>query len=475
MHPRAHKAKATRWLVLLLLLLLGLLLFPRKAHGGGPLLVGGPTFGIEGQPIIWNPAAMPVQYRVDGGPLSRTPGGTVVIDNAAGVSRLNSMFQVWQDVPTAAISFNNAGPIQSAGAFADGDVSTVEEFEAVYQSCWDGTQSPIVFDADGTLVDQLIGDQHVIGFSGQCNVNSSAGYIVSALALLNGRFQDGIDDGGTNLEITAAEFDMAFAHEFGHFIGLDHSQINLVVLNEPSGACLLNDLAGLPLMYPFFHCQARTTAGLPPLAPDDTAWVSRLYPETANNPPNQKPFASAYGTIRGSIFFSDGLTPVQGVNVIARDTANPQRVAVSVVSGYLFTGDFGQDVTGTNDGGSVLGSRQGLLMGTYDLPVPPGTYKVEVESVSPFFVGGSGVGPLILPIANPGSAEYWNTNESATDSVWDSSNITVSAGGIVSEINIILNGTPPRFDSFESSGLWLPEPPPAWLREDDSASDVMAG
>jgi hypothetical protein len=288
---------------------------------------------------------------------------------------------------------------------------------------------------------------------------------------LNGRFQDGIDTGQYNLEITAAEFDMAFAHEFGHFIGLDHSQINMAVQYEPAGACSLDILAGLPLMFPVLWCQARTTAGLPPLAPDDLAWVSRLYPETANNPPNQKPFASAYGTIRGSILFSDGVTPVQGVNVIARDTANPQRVAVSVVSGYLFTGDVGQDVTGTNDGGSVLGSRQGLLMGTYDLSVPPGTYKVEVESVYAGFIGGSGVGPLTPPIANPGSNEYWNTNESATDSPSDSSPIQVTAGGVVSEINIILNGTPARFDSFESSGLRLREPLPPWRREEEVATN----
>jgi hypothetical protein len=229
-------------------------------------------------------------------------------------------------------------------------------------------------------------------------------------------------------------------------------------------------------MFPFFHCQARTTAGLPPLAPDDIAWVSRLYPETANSPPHQKPFSSNYGTIRGSILFSDGVTPVQGVNVIARDITNSREIAVSVVSGYRFTSNPGQEVTGDNDGGSKFGSRQPSVMGTYDISVPPGTYKVEVESVFEYFVGGSGVGPLDPPMPNPGSDEYWNTNESATDSVSDSSSIQVVAGGIVSEINIILNGTPPRFDSFESSSrLLLREPPPVWLREDDSVSDVMAG
>src|SRR2546422_8419469 len=35
----------------------------------------------------WDPAAMPVRYRVDPGPLSKRPDGTVVIDHATGVAR----------------------------------------------------------------------------------------------------------------------------------------------------------------------------------------------------------------------------------------------------------------------------------------------------------------------------------------------------------------------------------------------------
>jgi len=452
------------------LLLSGLLLVPGAARAGGPLLVGGPGFGVEGQPFIWAPAAMPVQYRTDGGPLSRKPDGTVVVDNAAGIARVQAMFQVWQDVPTAFISFNNAGPILSAGAFTDGDVSTVEEFNAVEGSCGDGIQSPIIFDADGTLFDQLTGDPGVIGFAGACNLDLSTGHIVAALAALNGRFQDSIDTPSSyppNLEMTAAEFDEAMAHEFGHLAGLDHSQINVGVLQQAPGQCTTTNLAGLPLMFPFAHCQARSTVGLPMLATDDIAWISRLYPETVNAPPAHVPFNIRYGKISGTILFSDGLTHAQGVNVIARETADPRKIAVSVVSGYLFTGNPGQGATGTNDGGSPFGSRNPLLMGTYDIPVPPGSYTVEVESVSQYFVGGSSVGPLSPPIPSPGPKEYWDVNESAIDSLTDKSIVTITVGGVQSEINIILNGTPPRFDSFESAHQWLREPLLAWPRKED--------
>jgi hypothetical protein len=41
-------------------------------------------------------SAVPVQYRVDGGPLGRKPDGTIVVDNAVGVTRAQAMYQVWQ-------------------------------------------------------------------------------------------------------------------------------------------------------------------------------------------------------------------------------------------------------------------------------------------------------------------------------------------------------------------------------------------
>jgi hypothetical protein len=472
MSPRTNY---TNWILgtLLALAIATVLFLPWVARAGGPMLVGGPNYGVDGQPFIWDPAGMPVKYWTDGGPLSRTPDGTVVVDNATGIARVSSMFQVWTDVPTATISYNRAGSIQSTGVFTDGDVSTPQELDAVIGSCDDGTQSPIVFDADGSTLNALTGDSLVIGLSGQCKLDPTTGRILSALAVMNGRYQDGIDDYyNYNWEMTAAEFDEAFVHEFGHFSGLDHSQINLQVLYSQTGACATDDLAGLPIMFPIAKCQARSTAGLPTLAPDDLAWISRLYPETATNPPTQKPFDSIYGTIRGVILFSDGVTPVQGVNVIARDTTKPTRVAVSVVSGYLFTSNPGQSLTGTNPG-SEFGSHDPLKVGAYDIPVPPGTYTVEVESIYSSFMGGSSVGPLRVPIPSPGQDEYWNTNESATDSVYDSSPVTVSAGAIVSGINIILNGTPSRFDSFESSYLWLQEPQPAWLREDAFRFGVM--
>jgi len=151
------------------------------------------------------------------------------------------------------------------------------------------------------------------------------------------------------------------------------------------------------------------------------------------------------------------------VNVIARRVDDPgttedesRRVAVSVVSGYLFTGSVGQSVSGTNNSGYGTGSRDATLIGYYEIPVPPGTYTVEVEGIHPAFDGGSSVGPLDPPIWIPGPSEFWQSDESAFDSVTDKDPITVSAGQTVDHADIILNGASSRFDQFEDEGRLVP-------------------
>jgi hypothetical protein len=342
-------------------------------------------------------------------------------------------------VTTATIAFNRASSILNAGVFTDGDVNTMEEFNAVEGSCLNGTQSPIVYDADGSLFDDLVGDPNVIGFAGPCRFDSS-GRILSAEAALNGRFLDGVDT-STNPELTDAEFNAAFIHEFGHFSGLDHSQINVNCLG---GGCtsMSDDAFGLPTMFPNLLSFLLESTGVPAqltLAPDDIAWISRLYPGST--------FVTTFGTIEGTIFFSDGVTPAQGVNVIARQlndsgTAEDEsrRIAVSVVSGYLFTSNPGQSVTGTNFGSS-FGSRDPTRVGFYRIPgLEAGkSYTVEVESINEGFDAGSGVGPLNPPIPMPGTAPS------------PAGPFVVSTGGTVTGgTNITLVGTPPRFDQFEN-------------------------
>jgi hypothetical protein len=422
---------------------------------GGPLMVGGPSFGVDGQPFTWD-VAEPVRYRTDNTSLGN-------MSNTVAVARVKAMFDVWQNVPTASIRYERAGPLTTPSS---GSVVTTSDYSAAVGACGI-SQNPIIFDSTGSLFTQLGYSSGVIGFAGPCRLNS-AGRITGGLAALNGRWQDGNTSNG---ELPPDEFDAAFIHEFGHFSGLDHAQINSNCITR--AGCSAADHDGVPTMFPFLVGDFMKS-----LSQDDMAWISRFYPR-------QPEFNDAYGTIRGFVFFSDGVSQAQGVNVIVRrlEEGVPSRTfAVSVVSGYRFTHNPGQPFSsdylpcspptscpggfvGYNVAGSTFGSRSPALLGFYEVSVPPGEYTVEVESVYSGFRGGSSVGPLDPPVPSPGVPEYWNENESAHDDPADFDPVTVTPGAVIDGINIILNGTPPRFDQFEGGPeARLRPPPPAGRR-----------
>jgi hypothetical protein len=153
-------------------------LFAPFAFAGGPTLVGGPAvgtraaFGIDGQAFTWNPAKMPVAYRLDPGPMAVNPSDTVVIDHNTGTQRVQSMFGVWQSVSTANISFTNAGPILATGSYSGGDLQTAQQFNDVIGSCNKGLQSPVIFDANGGLISSLGLPPEVIGFNVPCALDT---------------------------------------------------------------------------------------------------------------------------------------------------------------------------------------------------------------------------------------------------------------------------------------------------------------
>jgi hypothetical protein len=424
------------------------------ARAGGPLVVGGPG-AVPGLPYRWT--INPLTYWTDLGMLGAQT-------NPQADALVASAFQVWQDVATANISFAKDA---SNGGKLGGDVtaSNIMDVLSAFEGCGAlggiAKDRSIIYDLDGSVVVAILGlanENTVLGFASPACPGSNgvdSNYFQRGYAVLNGRFLDGIDN-FSNPEVPVAEFKAVMIHEFGHMIGLDHSQINLDCL---TGTCSSAELDGVPTMFPVLI----DAAAMSTLATDDIAAISLLYPETVSNPPSQVPFASTTGRITGHVLFSDGQTPAQGFNVIARKTDNPLVTAVSCVSGFLYTADAGDPVIPWY--GDLYGSRDPALIGYYVLPgLPPGDYTVEVEAIhnsEPIpFVGGSGLGPIgdlgfqfplpsLLPNPLQCTPEYLVSGTTATCSSGAATTIPVTAGSVVTGTDLILIATPPRYDAWE--------------------------
>jgi hypothetical protein len=185
------------------------------------------------------------------------------------------------------------------------------------------------------------------------------------------------------------------------------------------------------------------------LAIDDQAAISRLYPvtsQTLSNFPGKQVFASTTARLYGSVFFTDTsgnpTQPMQGVNVVARwinpATGQPSgQYAASSVSGFLFTGNAGNPVTGFDDplGNpfSDWGSNSSTLEGFFDLgglQIPSGSsaqYQLTVEGLDPTWSAGVGPYPLYQQVAPSGVMQPITIALTAGDNVEQNILMTQSA------------------------------------------------
>ncbi|HIC05103.1 MAG TPA: hypothetical protein EYO65_06245 [Nitrospirales bacterium] len=387
---RIRRSKGSR--AIGLFALIALLLSSHASFAGGPFVIDS-----AGQPAVWS-TAHSVPFHTDLGPLG-------LLTNAEAIALVEEALQVWEDVPSSSITFAAAGSLPF-------DVTGSNVFD-ILDVLGDGI-SPVVFDHDGSVIDAVFGigaSRSVLGFTAIEFGQSDR--ILEAQAVLNGSVLDGDP---TNPDVSRESFLATIVHEFGHYMNLDHSQINGELAFDGD---VSND-DGLPTMFPIASDSATKTT----LHLDDIATVSTLYPG--------QNFSTSTGSIEGEIVLGNGTTPFQGANVIARRTGDPIHDAVSYVSGALFSNTFGG------------GSSDPAFKGLYTIAgLPPGDYTVEVEQIDPTFTGGSSLNPLDPPAMLPGPEEFYNgENEAGSmglDDPSEATTITVAAGAIVDGIDILFN------------------------------------
>src|SRR3989338_2221918 len=362
-----------------------------------PCFAGGPLVVKGGMSITYG--TRPFLYRYDQGSLG-------MFSNAEIIAIIEDLYNDWETVSTTEVNFKRDNP-----GSLDFDV-TAANFDSILNSEDLLGYTPIVFDNDGSLLNAFLGSgagNSVLGLAGPVTVSSGplANQIAESQAIFNGRFIDGTDT-GSNPESTADSLKGTIIHETGHGIGLDHSQINLEAI-KPGATQSIRDT--VPLMFPV------AVNDLFLIRRDDASAISLLYT-------NQSQLGS-FGKIEGKVFRKDGITPVQGANVIARSVDDPTLEAISCVSDYLTENT-----------------------GLYTLfAVPPGNYKIEIEPIDLSFTGGSGVGPFTASTTdksfqNPVPAGFYTgPDKPITTDETLALTVNVLAGQIISDVNIIASTT----------------------------------
>lgn len=456
-------------------MVLGCVLFSRA---GGPKCVAGTSYfdsTMTGQPLLWPQGIVP--YYTDQGDLSP------ILPNASANSFVASAFSQWTSVTTAAVAATSGGQLAedingtNVVVNANGTISMPSDIQSTATT----TPVGIVYDQDGAVTDALLGAG--AGGSGQCFTNAvfggndnygSFGTYQHALIVINGVCAQ------QSSQLTDVEYRLV--RVIGGVLGLGWSQLNLNV-QTGSPTPTSDDYAGFPVMHfsdsltcaPITRCYANPYG----ISMDDAAAISRLYPVTSQNIssfPGKQVFSSVTARIHGSVWFTDAhgspTQPMQGVNVIARyidpTTGIPsRRYAESSVSGFLFTGNSGNSITGFDDSigdpFSEWGSNNQSTEGFFDLAglqLPNGTnaqYQISVEGVDPRW--SPGVGPYSPgPVAPSGSFQPVI--------------ITVTAGGDVAQ-DIIMAGSAQPLPQASSS--WTaPAPLPVagdWVSSLNGYSD----
>jgi hypothetical protein len=368
--------------VFTLTLIASLTAFTVSAFAGGPLLVDPAT-----RTAYHYDTSSPVPVYYDLGNLGVvcdwSTGNCVPVtfDNSVGKGLVTKGYGDWSAIKTASLRANVVGDFSLKGL---PDIDSTNVTDIIGTS--NGRGIYVIFDADGSIMQNFFGaGDGVLGISSPLFAIAGTTIITESFVVLNG---SAIDPADTN----AMNFQGVATHEFGHSLGMAHTQTNGAVYfyggytgeNVGPQSCTnlpyANNLTGADVetMYPYINPNVGGT-GLAQAnlhTTDTLASFSDLYPGPG--------WSGSYGTITGKVYDLDGKTELTGVNVIARNIANPYVDSTSTITGDMTQGQAGPD-------------------GSYTLHglTPGGRYVVYVDALA---FGGFSTPPTYFL---PGAERFW--------------------------------------------------------------------
>lgn len=332
-------------------------------------------------------------------------------------SLVNAALTMWVDPTESDVSFN----LRSLGVAVDDTNVCGFFYDSVAcpntATLSDGT-NPLVIDEDGTIVADFFGTSNTfttLGFASIISFNTASGNAVKGEAVFNAACLHGVEISGCergplptdDLSFTDDDFTSFIVHEIGHFLGLDHQQVNLTEATDSDTSN--NDL--ITTMFPTFIIGNGANFKTPEI--DDKAALAQLYPSSG--------FASSTWKITGTVLDSDGTTQLQCANLVARNVANPRVDAISALSG-----DFAP--AGTADGSfTILGLTPGA------------SYTLDLEAIGSGFTGASGYTPCRGSNGEPSPPSFLSTS-SGQSALTSLGTFTGSAGDTVSVVATVGSG-----------------------------------
>lgn len=381
------------------------------------------------QPLRWH-TAKPVAVYTDLGVFTYAADGTTpfITNQRAGELVAFALGQ-WSKVATSTLRAKVAGDFTQVPSIG-GDVTGANASKVF--GAYNGGGMHVVYDTDGRILEEFFGvsKYDVMGLSivEYAEDSDGDGYedtITEASSLMNGWAVGANDRRGT-------QFAGVMTHEFGHAFNLSHSQVNgpMAYFSYPGPGELFPGVPGcvaprhvpgmggtdmpyasVETMFPYINPYNDLGREMSTVErPDDIAGISNLYPTAA--------YRAGSASISGTLRLKDGRTPYAGINIVARNIADPINDAVSAMTGASTQGKVGPD-------------------GRFEITnLKPGqSYLLYTEEI---VAGGYPTAPRLLV----SEAEYWDAAESASPATDKACNATpiVAAAGRPAQANLVFNG-----------------------------------